>query len=105
MGFPILPRFACAERAIPHPLHFATPVFARWAGSRVFETSIPLIHNTRQIDGYDGGSATRLYALSGGYGFFIVTVDSSDDDLSISVNLRWPSGDEQEVSQKKIKLV
>ena len=63
-----------------------------------------LIKKTGKIDGYKGGYATRLYALSGEYNFIVATVDETGDP-SVEIDLYWPGGDDGELTQKKLRLV
>lgn len=63
-----------------------------------------LIRSTGEISGYEGGYATRLYALSGQHNFLIVNTDDQDGTASVNVDLYWPAGDDGELTQKRIKL-
>ncbi|WP_271274321.1 alkaline phosphatase D family protein [Aliamphritea hakodatensis] len=63
-----------------------------------------LIRSTGNINGYEGGYATRLYALSGQHNFLMVNTNLEDGTASVSVDLYWPAGDDGELTQKRIKL-
>ncbi len=63
-----------------------------------------LIRSTGKISGYEGGYATRLYALSGEHNFLMVNTKLEDGTTSVSVDLYWPAGDDGELTQKRIKL-
>ena len=67
-------------------------------------TAEMLIRSTGKINGYEGGYATRLYALSGQHNFLMVNANLEDGSASISVDLYWPTGKNGELTQKHIKL-
>jgi alkaline phosphatase D len=63
-----------------------------------------LIKKSGGIKNYTGGTAHRLYALAGQNNFLMVSVDFTQDEASVSVDLCWPSGDDRELTRKRIKL-
>lgn len=63
---------------------------------------------TGMLKGYKDGkkaSVKRHYALSGHYNFMTVTASIVDHKPSLTVNLCWPGGDEDEYIQKRMVLL
>jgi len=64
-----------------------------------------LIEKSGRVRGNDKLDAVRKYAMSGHNNFLTVTVDMTEDQVKVSAELYWPSGDDNELTMKKVKLV